>query len=88
MIMIAKSFRTYVPSRNLGLSMGEVHCSLGKLVFPWVIIMSLGRKNLSGLKEQLKPFFPLRIIMSLGKELKLPREINVFRILFDRNFYS
>jgi len=85
--MIAKSFETYVLSRNLGLSLGEVHFSLGKLVLPWVIIMSPGRRNLSGIKEQLKPFFSLRIIMSLGEELKLPWEINVFKILFDHNFY-
>jgi hypothetical protein len=43
--MIIKSFETYVPSRNLGLSMGEVHCSLGKLAFPWVVIMSLREKE-------------------------------------------
>jgi hypothetical protein len=85
--MTTKSLETYVPSRNEGLSLGEVHCSLGKLVFPWVIIMSLGRRNLSGFKEQLKPFFSLRIIMSFEEELKLPWEINVFKILFDHNFY-
>jgi len=85
--MIAKSFETYVPSRNLGLSLGEVHCFLGKLVFPCGIIMFPRRRNLSGVKEELKPFFSMKIIISFEEELKLPWEINVFKILFDHNFY-
>jgi hypothetical protein len=43
MIVIAKRFVTYVSSRNLGLSSKEVHCSLGKLAFPWGTIMSSKR---------------------------------------------
>jgi hypothetical protein len=57
MMMIVKRFGTYVSLGNLGFSPREVHCSLGKLVFPRGTIMSLGRKNLSCLEEQLKFFF-------------------------------
>jgi hypothetical protein len=31
--MIAKTFKTYVSPGNLGLSLGKVHCSSGKLHF-------------------------------------------------------
>jgi hypothetical protein len=31
MIVIVKNLATYVSSRNLGLSLGEIHCSLKKL---------------------------------------------------------
>jgi hypothetical protein len=33
-VMVAKSFKTYVFLENLGLSLGKVHYSLGKLPFP------------------------------------------------------
>jgi hypothetical protein len=58
MIMIAKTFETYVSSGNLGLSLRKVHCSLRKLPFSQRRDMSPRRRNLSCLGEQLKPFFP------------------------------
>jgi hypothetical protein len=33
MIIIVKIFGTYVSPRNLGVSLGKVHCSPGKLPF-------------------------------------------------------
>jgi hypothetical protein len=45
MILIAKKFETYVSTWNLGLSLGEVH-------------NSLGRRSLNCPEEQLKFFFP------------------------------
>jgi hypothetical protein len=56
--MIAKRFETYVALGNLGLFMGEAHCSLGKLVFPKGTIMSSRRRSLSYHGEQLKLYFP------------------------------
>jgi hypothetical protein len=67
MTIIVKIFGTYVFSRNLGLSLGKVHCSLGKLPFPWGTIMSLGRRRLSCLEEQFKPYFLYGTIMSLRR---------------------
>jgi hypothetical protein len=61
--MIAKSFKTYVFSGNLGLSLGEVHCSLRKLAFHQGIIMS-PKRSLSCPEEQRKFFFPLGTNMS------------------------
>jgi hypothetical protein len=71
--MIIKRFERFVSMGNLGLSSKEVHCSSRKLTFPWGIIMSLWRRSLSCLGEQLKLFFLGRTIMSFEeKELKLP----------------
>jgi hypothetical protein len=66
--MIAKSFGTYVPLGNLGLSQGEVHCSSRKLTFLQRTTMSLRRRSLNCPREQLKPFFLLGTIMSPEKE--------------------
>ncbi len=75
MTLITKKFETYVSTRNLALSLGEVHYSLGKmsiscpkkqlkLFFPWGTIMSQGRRSLNWPMEQLKPFFPWGPIIS------------------------
>jgi hypothetical protein len=80
MIVIVKNFGTYISSM-------KVHCSSRKLTFLQRTIMSLGRRSLSFPIKQFKRFFPEGIIMSPEeKELKLPRGIDVFEILFDRNF--
>jgi hypothetical protein len=64
MTVIVKRFRTHISLGNLGLSLGKVYCSQGKLAFPQKTIMSLGKRNLTYFGEQLKPFFPWGIIMS------------------------
>jgi len=68
MVVIAKIFQTYVFSRNLGLYLGKVHYSMRNFFF-WGIIISLKRRSLSCLREQLKPFFPWGTVMSLGKKI-------------------
>jgi hypothetical protein len=59
MTMIAKSCRTYVSLGNLGLSLGEVHCSSGNLTFPQGTTMYLRRRSLNYPGEQIKPLFSL-----------------------------
>jgi hypothetical protein len=68
MIMIVKIFGTYVSSGNLGLSSRKVCCSSGKLPFSQGTIMSPGRKSLSCLGEQFKPFFPPKNNHVLGEK--------------------
>jgi hypothetical protein len=65
MILITKTFKTYVSLRNLGLSLEKFHCSLRKLLFSQRNNMFSRKRNLSCLEEQFKLFFLEK------KELKL-----------------
>ncbi len=58
MTMIVINFGTNVSLKNLGLSLGEVHCSPWKLTFPLRTIMSPRKRSLSFPRDQLKLFFP------------------------------
>jgi len=49
MIVIAKTLKTYVSLKNLGLSLGEIHCSSRKVPF------SLGNLAISSKKNSLFP---------------------------------
>jgi hypothetical protein len=65
MILITKTFKTYVSLRNLGLSLENFYCSLRKLLFSQRNNMFSRIRNLSCPEEQFKLFFLEK------KELKL-----------------
>jgi len=73
--MIAKRFGTYVSLKNLGLSLGEIHCSPRKIVLPRGTIMVPRKRSLSCHREQVKLFFPRERSCPFGKKsLSCPRE--------------
>jgi hypothetical protein len=59
MTMIVKRFGTHISLGNLGLSLGKVHCSQGKLAFPQKNNHVFREKEINLLWGTTKTFFSL-----------------------------